>query len=406
MKLQELCLLQLNKRDVRHPSDPQCLSDHTLDSFLVKPEIEKLNHWLRIETCLRVLWIYPASVESEGFLETLESTTGGTSRIRPAVTRFCGVNAYLHFLRVACGLESQVLGETDIFGQIKESWNSALTRNKGFSEIEQLSPWVQRCFEDAKEVRTRHLQNLGGVSYGSLVRRAIQMNLRESTLPQGGVAAHERESDFGREESPVLIVGAGQIANSVAPYLWDRPLRIWNRSALGLEKIENELRSLAERFSGEPGRAGVAESGSKFSSHKTKTPAQLRLSFSTDPLQELEWWKTTRDVVVAIPFDRSRDLERISARVSKKTSSEQNSSDLGEGVVVHLGGLVASGSHWSELSDLIPLDEIFKLSQKQDQVRSFQVERAARACEERAKLRSIGMSISIPHGWEDLALFA
>lgn len=404
MKLQEFRLFQLNKRDVHHPGDSESLGEHTLVSFLAKPEIEKLNHWLRIETCLRVLWIYPASVETDGFFETLETCTGATSRISPAVTRFCGVDAYHHFLRVACGLESQVLGETDIFGQIKESWHAALAKNKNSSEIEELSPWVQRCFEDAKEVRTRHLQNLGGVSYGSLVRRAIQINLHEPTLLQGGAIAREPEINSGREDSPILIVGAGQIANSVAPYLWDRPLRIWNRSPLGLERMERELRSLADRFGGERGRAGGVISGAKLSSQKS--PGQLRLSFSTDPAQELEWWGTTRDVVVAIPFDRSRDLDRISARALSKASPKLSSSGQSEGVVVHLGGLVASGGHWSELSDLIPLDEIFRLSQKQDQVRSFQVELAARACEERAKLRSIGMSISIPHGWEDLALFA
>ena len=38
--------------------------------------------------------------------------------------------------------------------------------------------------------------------------------------------------------------------------------------------------------------------------------------------------------------------------------------------------------------------------------RSEQVTQARRACAERAKLRALGSSLSIAHGWEDLAAFA
>jgi hypothetical protein len=52
------------------------------------------------------------------------------------------------------------------------------------------------------------------------------------------------------------------------------------------------------------------------------------------------------------------------------------------------------------------LDDLFALEKSQGAVRSTQIIQAARACEEKAKLRSLGSSITIPHGWEDLALFA
>ena len=37
----------------------------------------------------------------------------------------------------------------------------------------QLAPWMQQLFQDAKEIRAQHLANLGGVSYGSQVRRLL-----------------------------------------------------------------------------------------------------------------------------------------------------------------------------------------------------------------------------------------
>jgi hypothetical protein len=64
-------------------------------------------------------------------------------------------DAYAFLLRFACGLESKLVAETEIFGQIKQAW-------RDFSEprlalARQLSPWIQQLFQDAKEIRAQYL---------------------------------------------------------------------------------------------------------------------------------------------------------------------------------------------------------------------------------------------------------
>src|ERR1700683_2614038 len=91
-----------------------------------------------------------------------------------ALEHFQGAAAYAFLLRFCCGLESKLVAETEIFGQIKQAWREFSERGSPLGR--QLSPWMQQLFQDAKEIRAQFLSNLGSVSYGSQVRR----------VPRGG----------------------------------------------------------------------------------------------------------------------------------------------------------------------------------------------------------------------------
>src|SRR5260221_3867882 len=108
---------------------------------------------------------------------------------------YAGADAYAFLLRFACGLESRLVGETEIFGQIKESWREFCAHPGLLSR--QLDSWVQLLFQDTKEVRARQLSGLGSASYGSQVRRLL------GTATAG----------------PTLLIGAGQPAPAVAPWI-------------------------------------------------------------------------------------------------------------------------------------------------------------------------------------------
>src|SRR4029079_18930940 len=75
--------------------------------------------------------------------------------------------AYRHLLEILCGLQSPMLGETQVMGQFK----SFLASLDG--EYAWLNRVGQRLLADAREIRTRHLQGLGSRSYGSAVRRHL-----------------------------------------------------------------------------------------------------------------------------------------------------------------------------------------------------------------------------------------
>ena len=117
-----------------------------------------------------------------------------------------------HAFRVACGLDSMVLGEAQILGQMKEAVRIA--REQG-----SISTWLnalfQRTFQAAKEVRS-----LSGVGDNvvSMASAAVRM-------------AEQSVGDISRLN--VLFVGAGEMNESVATYFaakQPRSLMVANRT--------------------------------------------------------------------------------------------------------------------------------------------------------------------------------
>jgi hypothetical protein len=292
-----------------------------------------------LDSCQRMFWVDFKSDEvfSDSGFET-----------------FTGEEAYSFLLRVASGLESQVAGETDIFGQLKEAWK----KSERLKKNSDLAPWMQRLFEDTKEIRTHYLQNLGGSSYGSLVRKL----LRERNSYSGGS----------------LLIGAGQLAESIAPYLLNDVLN---------PELDQEL-YISNR---DPQRAFdlVAKI--------LKQNPKARIHVVESPAEELAVMARVARVILAIPVEvppSGLDAERI-----------QFLKNHPETHVVHLGTRNGESREWQELSSFDSLDSIFEIEKSLNHTRSLQISKARAACAERAKLRVLGGAF-LAHGWEDLAVFA
>ncbi len=132
--------------------------------------------------------------------------------IRPYLYTLGCSETIRHDFRVACGLDSMVLGEAQILGQMKEAVRIA--REQG-----SISTWLnalfQRTFQAAKEVRS-----LSGVGDNvvSMASAAVRM-------------AEQSVGDIGSLN--VLFVGAGEMNESVATYFaakQPRSLMIANRT--------------------------------------------------------------------------------------------------------------------------------------------------------------------------------
>jgi glutamyl-tRNA reductase len=264
-----------------------------------------------------------------------------------AIEIFEGADAYAFMLRFACGLESKLVAETEIFGQIKQAWRQF--SEHGSPLARKLSPWIQLLFQDAKAVRAQYLAKLGSASYGSQVRRLLGEDAK------GG---------------PILLIGAGQLAQSVAPWLTGSELWLWNRTP---ERAAELSRELAKRDAARPVR--VIDAG-----HEA----------------ELAAWRSARNVILCIPPDANLDNARVGAWTGRSDRA---------GRVVHLG-LGADGSApWNGLAELVSLGALFEMLQAQSELRRRQIERARRVCLEKALLRSLSANSSHPHSWEDLAAF-
>jgi glutamyl-tRNA reductase len=124
-----------------------------------------------------------------------------------------------HLFRVASGIDSMVIGETEILGQAKKAYEAARASGAAGRYLHRL---FQRAFRVAKQVRTHTDITRGAVSVGS-------------------VAVDLAQKIFGDLRScKVLVLGAGETSEKTARALISRgvaDLRISNRSAERAEAL-------------------------------------------------------------------------------------------------------------------------------------------------------------------------
>jgi glutamyl-tRNA reductase len=126
--------------------------------------------------------------------------------------RYEGAECVRHLFRVACGLDSIVVGETEIFGQVKKAY--ALARESG-SAGPLLRRLFQHAFHVAKQVRSRTEITRGSVSVASVV-----VDLAVKIF-----------HDLAQRK--VLLLGAGEMSERTARVLHARgvsDIRVSNRS--------------------------------------------------------------------------------------------------------------------------------------------------------------------------------
>lgn len=131
----------------------------------------------------------------------------------------------LHLFGVACGLDSMVLGETEILGQVKDAY--ALAHRHGHTGA-RLNKIFQRAFHVAKHVRTSTNIQRGSVSVASV---AVELAQR--------IFSSLAERD-------VLVIGAGETSEKVARALFSRGAKSIIVAGRSFERAE----ILAKEFSG------------------------------------------------------------------------------------------------------------------------------------------------------------
>lgn len=145
--------------------------------------------------------------------------------IERCLYRHADVDVVRHLMRVASGLDSMVLGEPQITGQLKDAWRAAITHETLGPELGKL---FQHAFAVAKEVRT---DTAIGTNPVSVAFAAITL-------------ARQIFGDLGRLTA--LVIGAGETIELAARHLHGAGLRdliVANRDA------QRAIR-LAEPFGG------------------------------------------------------------------------------------------------------------------------------------------------------------
>jgi len=197
----ELCIIGLNHRTapvaVREQfALPGDMVLRLLRAFRAGPALEES---LLLATCNRTeLYAVPRAGHDPlaHFLEHLGHVRGGPVSADPAVFyRYDGLEAARHLFRVAASLDSQILGEHQILGQVKDAYRLAVeARTAGFL----LNRLLHGSFRVGKRVQGETPLGRGSVGVATA---AVELARQIFSTLQGRT---------------VLLVGAGQNAECAA----------------------------------------------------------------------------------------------------------------------------------------------------------------------------------------------
>ncbi len=172
--------------------------------------------------------------------------------ITPYLYHYQGCDAIRHLLRVACGLDSMVLGEPQILGQLKDAYSQSLNASTLGKSLGRL---FQHAFAVAKQVRT---DTAIGNSPVSVAFAAVSL-------------AKQIFSDLA--ESTALLIGAGDTIELAARHLHDNGIQrliIANRTVERAHNLAVQVDGYAISLSELP--AHLAEADIVISSTASQLP--------------------------------------------------------------------------------------------------------------------------------------
>jgi glutamyl-tRNA reductase len=186
-----------------------------------------------------------------------------------------------HLFKVACGLDSMILGETEILGQLKKAYDLAL--QKGHTGAK-LNKAFQRAFNVAKHIRT-------------------ETNIQRGSISVGSVAVELAEKIFSSlQNRDVLVIGAGDTSEKTARALLSRGARsviVSNRSHEKAVALAAELGGCAvgfDEWEKEFGKIDIVISS-------TSAPHYILNRAKLEPLMRLRRNRPLLLIDIAVPRD-------------------------------------------------------------------------------------------------------
>ena len=239
-----------------------------------------------ISTCMRTE-VYAVAEKYHGAVQDIRNFMADLSGRPPEdfvdhVYSFHDEGAVAHLFRVACGLDSAVVGESEILGQVKDAWERS--RAAGAA-----GPVLSGLFRHAVEVGKRARAETG-ISRGitSVSQAAVAM------------AADRLGSLNGRK---ILVLGAGDMGEGMAVALAGAARA---GAVLVANRTWSKARSLAERVGGEAiefGALGPALHDVDLLLTSTTAPAVILESDDLEPVMRERGDRPLLVVDIAVPRD-------------------------------------------------------------------------------------------------------
>ena len=210
---------------------------HILEKFAFK-DLEKayesfkndslVNECVILQTCNRVeVYVATDNPDHKKILDLWSKITGlSVDEFKDRLELSTGKDVVLHLLKLASGLDSLVIGEDQILGQVKRAFDSARKSKYAGSHLELL---FDNAIKVGSKVRTRTGINKGTVSYGSMAVKLAEEHLK------------------GLDGKDIMIVGSGEAASLVAKTLKKRKFDFMVTS-----RTFERARSFSETAGGKP----------------------------------------------------------------------------------------------------------------------------------------------------------
>ncbi len=202
--------------------------------------------------------------------------------------KLTSAEAARHLFRVVSGLDSMVLGETEIFGQVKAAYNTALTAGTTERSLNKL---FQQAFSVGKKVRNETTIQRGSTSVGS-------------------VAVDLAEKVHDLKECRVMLVGAGEMSRTCAQSLLSRGAKsviVSNRSYDKAVELAAEMKGTALKF--DQWEAALHEVDVIISS--TSAPHFVIKPELIQQVMRKRRWDPLLIIDIAVPRDVDPDVNKI-----------------------------------------------------------------------------------------------
>ena len=191
------------------------------------PIMGKNSETFTLNTCNRTE-VYFRELSAEAVYAHLSSLCGiAQDALEDMSDHFMGRDAIGHMFMVACGLDSLVLGEPQILGQIKDAYRDCLSVNTTGTLLNKA---LHRAFRTAKRIRTE--TDIGKYSV-SVASEAVEL----TSHIFGDIAG-----------STACIIGAGDMASIAAKRLKGRGVKKMSI----INRTQSAARDLAEELGGVP----------------------------------------------------------------------------------------------------------------------------------------------------------
>jgi glutamyl-tRNA reductase len=305
---------------------------------------KKISEAVILETCNRLeFYLYAKkSFDCSGFLTKLieqmkPDAVETWSRYSRQTT---GIDAARHLFEVASGLDSQMLGESQILSQVKSAYTESLDSRMSKFVFHHL---FHTAFRAAKAVRTNTNINGGTASIGL-----------------AAVDLVKKEIDFSA--ATAMVIGAGENAELVAKYLVKAEIagliianrdktkaqavcsRLGSGKAIGLEKLADRLAEVDVVISSTAAQELILtyQTASKILSQRKRPILIIDIAVPRD----------VEAKVGELEYVRLYDIDDLDSQITKNKKKQQSEIDKAQRIIAEFTSEFAG---WYNSLNLVPV---------------------------------------------------